>query len=84
VIESGLALCGESGFLGELVEGALVVARGGVQGAGVGWVGIGEPRQARLEQPGVNVGDQRGVVQSGVGDSVAVSSRGACDQTVGA
>ena len=44
LIESGLVLCGESGLLGELVEGALVVACGGAQGAGRGWVRIGELR----------------------------------------
>ena len=77
-------LCGESGLLGELVESALVVACGGAQCAGRGWVRIGELCEARLQQPGVDVGDQHGVVQSGVGDSVAVGSRNACDQAVGA
>jgi hypothetical protein len=49
LIESGLVSCGESGLLGELVEGVLVVAGGGAQGAGGGWVGIGELGQAGLE-----------------------------------
>ena len=42
-------LCGESGLLGELVEGALVVACGGAQGAGCWGVGVGELGQAGLE-----------------------------------
>ncbi|HET9253633.1 MAG TPA: hypothetical protein VFO16_00335, partial [Pseudonocardiaceae bacterium] len=36
LIESSLGLCGESGFLGEVVEGVLVVARGGAQWGGQG------------------------------------------------
>src|SRR5215213_11173072 len=34
--------CGESGVLGELIEGVAVVAGGGAQRAGRGRVGIGE------------------------------------------
>lgn len=34
--------CSESGLLGEVVEGALVVACCGGQWAGCGWVGVGE------------------------------------------
>ena len=49
LIESSLVLCGESGLLGEVVEGVLVVACGGAQGAGCGWVGIGELGQAGVE-----------------------------------
>lgn len=75
--------CGESGLAGELVECALVVACGGAQGAGCGWVGIGELGQAGLKQSGVQVGDQHGVVQPGVADPVAVGLGDACDQAVG-
>jgi hypothetical protein len=53
LIEPSLVSCGESGLLGELVEGVLVVACGGAQGAGCGRVGIGELSQAGLQEPGV-------------------------------
>jgi hypothetical protein len=74
--------CGESGVLGELIEGALVVVRGGAQSAGCGRVGVGELGQAGLQESGVQVGEQHGVVQSG--DPVAVGARDAGDQAVGA
>jgi hypothetical protein len=54
-IESSLS-GGESGLLGELIEGALVGVRGGAQGAGCGPVGVGELGEAGLQQPGMDVG----------------------------
>ena len=45
-IESSLGSGGESGLMGELVECSLVVAGGGAQVAGRGWIGIGELGQA--------------------------------------
>ena len=47
----------------------MVVAGGG----GRRWCGVGEPGQAGLQDTGLQVGDQRGAVQSGVGDPVAVT-----------
>jgi hypothetical protein len=79
LIESSLGLCGESGFLGELVEGVLVVAGGGAQSAGCGWVGVGELGKAGVEHSGVEVGEQHGVVQAGVSDVVAVGAGDAGD-----
>ena len=69
---------------GWVIEGVLVVACGGVQLAGCGWVGIGELSQAGLKETGVDVGEQHGVVQSGVADAVAVGFGDAGDQPVGA
>src|SRR5512133_949164 len=82
VIESSSRSCGESGLLNELVKFALVVAGDGAQRCGAGWVGIGELGQPGLQQARVEVGEQRGVVRSGVGDSVAVAARDAGDQAV--
>ncbi|MGH3567811.1 MAG: hypothetical protein ACRDRH_17630 [Pseudonocardia sp.] len=42
----------------------LVVAGGGAQWGGQGWVGIGERGEAGLQEPGVDVGEQHGVVLS--------------------
>lgn len=76
--------CGESGLLGEVVEGTLVVAGGGAQGCWPWWMGVGELGQAGLEHTGVDVGEQHGVVAPGVGDPVAVCARDPGDQAVGA
>ena len=62
----------------------LVVAGGGPQSAGCGWAGVGEVGQAGVEQSVVEVGEQHGVVQAGVGDLVAVGAGDAGDQAVGA
>jgi len=48
----------------------------------IGRVGVGELRQAGLEQPGVDVGEQHGVVHPSVGDAVAVAAGDAGDQSV--
>ena len=48
--------------MGELIDGLVVVAGGGAQGAGRGRVGVGELGQARQQQPGVKVAEQHGVV----------------------
>ena len=82
VIESSSGSCGKSGLLGELIEGALVVAGGDTQCAWRGRRGVGELGQAWLEQAGLEVGDEHGVVQSGVGDPVAVAAGDAGDQAV--
>ena len=61
---------------------ALVVAGRGAQCGGRGRVGVGELRQAGLEQSGVDVGEQHGVMHPGVGDAVAVAAGDAGDQSV--
>ena len=65
-IESSLGSCGEAGFLGELIEGLVVVAGGGAQDAGRGRVGFVEWAR-RMSIRGVDVAEQHGVVQPGVG-----------------
>jgi hypothetical protein len=45
---------------------------------------VGELSQAGLQQSGVDVGEQHGVVHPGVGDAVAVAAGDAGDQAVGA
>lgn len=66
MIESSLCSGGESGFLGELVEGVLVVAGGGAQPGRLRRVGIGECGEAGLEQSGMDVGEQHRLVDTGV------------------
>lgn len=69
LIEPGFVSCGESGLLGELLEGGLVVAVRRV----LGWGGLGSVSFARLDWSSrVDVGDQHGVVQPGVGNLVTV------------
>jgi hypothetical protein len=50
---------------------------------GAGGSGSVSWARAGLKQSGVQVGDQHGVVQSGVADPVAAGSGDACDQAVG-
>lgn len=60
----------ESRFLGEFVDGVLVVAAGGLEWAGLGG---GELRQAGAEQPVVDTGQEQRVVEPGLGELVAVA-----------
>jgi hypothetical protein len=50
---------------------------------GVG-VGVGELGQAGLQEPGVDVGEEHGVIAAGGGEPVAVGAGDAGDQAVGA
>jgi len=62
----------------------LIVACCSSKRAGCGWSGIDQLGQPGLEYAGLNVGEQHGVVQPGVGDAVAVRAGDAVDQPVAA
>jgi hypothetical protein len=49
---------------------------------GCGWCGVGELGEAGLGETGANMGSEHGVVEPGVGNSVAVAVRDPCDQAV--
>ena len=65
---------------GEVVYGSLVEATGRLQRS---WFGFGEFGQAGAQQPVVGAGQEECVVESGVGDVVAVAVRESGDQCVG-
>jgi len=70
--------------MGEVVEGGLVCAGCGAQPGGGGRVWVGELGQPGAQQVIVGVGEEQGVVQSGVGDLVAAGVGNAVDEPVGA
>jgi hypothetical protein len=70
-----------AGFADEVVDGGLVGVAGRAQ-VSVG--GGGELGQSAALQPVMSAGEEQGVVQSGVGDLVAVAVRQPGDQPVGA
>jgi hypothetical protein len=62
-----------------LIEGAAVGVLGCAQRGRRGWVGAGELGQAGLQQSGVDVDEQCGVVAAGAGEPVAVTAGHADD-----
>ncbi len=73
---------GEAGFPGEVIDGGLIGAVGGAQGAWCGRAGVGDLGQAGAQEPVVEAGEVPGRAHSGVGDAVAEGVRDALDQPV--
>ena len=74
--------CGESGLVGEVVEGGLVRACCSSKRGWPRWAGVADLGETGAQEVVVDVGEQQRVLQPGVGYAVALAAGDAFDESV--